>query len=301
VGYERVAERSATGALVKLFYPQGVWIAATSQAYLYSSDHLGSVRDLYTPAGTVVASYDYDPYGQLSVLGSETVKSDFGFTGHWRHNVAGQSFLWLAPLRAYDPTMGRWLSRDPVGEAGGLDLHGYVGNNPTSVVDPLGLCYGSSQRGGIFDAGHYRDQSGKVRDSSGQVVDPGSLGALSSSSRGGGTQPAAKTLPEVKFSAAKYPELAENILHAQKAGHPSVLTHGGNSAANRAAALDGVPNLRPLSRDEYPFASSMEGGARSWVGHIPVSQQNAQGAILKNFFRKNNIKPGDQYRVVVIP
>jgi hypothetical protein len=117
----------------------------------------------------------------------------------------------------------------------------------------------------------------------------------------GGGAGAAKTLPEVKFSATKYPELAENIRHAQAAGHPSVLTHQGNSAANRAAALDGVPNIRPLSRDEYPFASSLEGGGGSWIGHVPVSQQNAQGAILKNFFKQNNIKPGDQYRVVVDP
>jgi len=112
---------------------------------------------------------------------------------------------------------------------------------------------------------------------------------------------AARGIPEVRFSAGRYPELAENITHAQRAGHPSVLTHGGNSAANRAAALDGVPNIRPLSRDEYPFASSLQGGAGSWVGHVPVSQQNAQGAILKNFFKQNNIKPGDQYRVIVEP
>ena len=112
---------------------------------------------------------------------------------------------------------------------------------------------------------------------------------------------AAKTLPELKISAGRYPELADNILNAQKAGHPNVLTHGGNSAANRAAALDGVPNIRPLSRDEYPFASSLEGGGGSWIGHVPVSQQNAQGAILKNFFKQNSIKAGDQYQVIITP
>ena len=73
------------------------------------------------------------------------------------------------------------------------------------------------------------------------------------------------------------------------------------SAANRAAALDGVPNIRPLSRDEYPFASSLQGGAGSWIGHVPVSQQNAQGAILKNFFKQNSIKAGDQYQVIITP
>jgi hypothetical protein len=112
---------------------------------------------------------------------------------------------------------------------------------------------------------------------------------------------AARALPELEISASKYPELAENILNAQKAGHPEILTHGGEIAANRAAALEGVPNITGFSRDEYPFASSMEGGAGSWVGHVPVSQQNAQGALLKNFFKRYNIKAGDLYRVVIIP
>jgi hypothetical protein len=108
---------------------------------------------------------------------------------------------------------------------------------------------------------------------------------------------AVENLPTVTFSSRTHRELAENIRHAQAAGHPSVLTHGGNAAANRAASLEGVPNNKPLSRDEYPFASSVEGGAGAWVGHVPASQQNSQGGILSNFFRRNQIKPGDKYQV----
>jgi hypothetical protein len=44
-----------------------------------------------------------------------------------------------ARFRAYDPVMGRWLSRDPIGERGGLNLYGYVGNGPVSNVDLMGL------------------------------------------------------------------------------------------------------------------------------------------------------------------
>jgi len=112
---------------------------------------------------------------------------------------------------------------------------------------------------------------------------------------------ASSAVPSMRVSASKYPELSQNILNAQRAGHPSTLTHGGNAAANRAAALEGVPNVRGLSRDEYPFASSREGGAGSWVGHIPASQQQSQGGMLKNFIQKNNIRPGDQYNVVIKP
>jgi hypothetical protein len=39
----------------------------------------------------------------------------------------------------YNPTTGRWLSRDPIQEAGGLNHYGYVDNDPLNSVDPLGL------------------------------------------------------------------------------------------------------------------------------------------------------------------
>jgi uncharacterized protein RhaS with RHS repeats len=40
----------------------------------------------------------------------------------------------------YDPTIGKWLSEDPIGFAGdGSNLYRYVGNSPTQFVDPLGL------------------------------------------------------------------------------------------------------------------------------------------------------------------
>jgi len=41
--------------------------------------------------------------------------------------------------RYYDPQLGRWLSADPIGFAGGLNLYTYVGNNPVTRVDPSGL------------------------------------------------------------------------------------------------------------------------------------------------------------------
>ncbi len=45
----------------------------------------------------------------------------------------------LALYRAYDPQTRRWLNRDPIGEAGGANLYGYVGGDPISRIDPLGF------------------------------------------------------------------------------------------------------------------------------------------------------------------
>jgi RHS repeat-associated protein len=49
------------------------------------------------------------------------------------------SGLYLTKYRAYDPKDGRWLSRDPIEEAGGINLYAYVGGNPVNYNDPLGL------------------------------------------------------------------------------------------------------------------------------------------------------------------
>ena len=47
--------------------------------------------------------------------------------------------LYLTHYRVYDPTLGRWLSRDPIGEIGGVNLYAYVGNDPVNWSDPIGL------------------------------------------------------------------------------------------------------------------------------------------------------------------
>ena len=60
-----------------------------------------------------------------------------------------------------------------------------------------------------------------------------------------------------------------------------------------------MPNVPGTSRDEYPFASTAEGGKGAWVGHIPIEQQWSQGGLLRNFFREHGVNPDDLFRVVV--
>ena len=49
------------------------------------------------------------------------------------------SGLYNYGYRFYHPSLGRWLGRDPIGEAGGLNLYGAVDNNPSDTYDFLGL------------------------------------------------------------------------------------------------------------------------------------------------------------------
>jgi RHS repeat-associated protein len=132
-GQEKVEFRDAADAVTQRNYKQGQYVGTT--VYFYTRDHLGSIREMFTGGGTVVARYDYDPYGRsTTVLG--TTPTDFNFTGLYRHS---KSNLDLAVYRAYDPDLGRWLNRDPIEEEDGLNLYGYVGNRTIKRYDSLGL------------------------------------------------------------------------------------------------------------------------------------------------------------------
>lgn len=138
--FQLCEERDGNDAVTRRFFPQGVAVANGPQAgnYFYTRDHLDSVTDVTDAAGAPQAAYAYDPWGRRTKL-SGGFDADFGFAGYYQH---APSALGLAPLRGYDANLGRWLNRDPIGEAGGVNLYAYVGNRPLSAVDPLGLCLG---------------------------------------------------------------------------------------------------------------------------------------------------------------
>ena len=124
------------GASTKRYYSQG--IRESNGALLYTvKDHLGSVRAVFDNAGAMQSQYQYDPYGARTLLAGSYL-SDLGYAGY-----LNGPFL-LAPLRAYDPSTGRWLSRDPVAERGGMNLYAFAYNSPSWVVDPLGLWGGGA-------------------------------------------------------------------------------------------------------------------------------------------------------------
>ena len=104
-------------------------------------------------APTLLARYDYGPYGKRATLylsPTYTSGCDLGFTGHITQpnplatqpnqpNQPDPTELLLTPFRPYDPDSAKWLSPDPIGEAGGMNLYGYVLGNPVNMWDPLGL------------------------------------------------------------------------------------------------------------------------------------------------------------------
>ncbi len=116
--------------------PEGEYNYTTSQKLVYMPDQLGSVRDvLDATTGNLVASYDYTPYGTIA-QSNVTNGTDYQYAGLFAHAASG---LNLATYRAQDGVTGRWLNRDPIGEAGGINLYGYMGANPPNGIDPWGF------------------------------------------------------------------------------------------------------------------------------------------------------------------
>ena len=75
----------------------------------------------------------YDAYGQVTTT---RYPLPFSYGGQWGYQTQGS--LILCTYRYYDPANGRWLTRDPMGYAGGVNLYGYVGNDPGNRWDPTG-------------------------------------------------------------------------------------------------------------------------------------------------------------------
>ncbi|UQP96026.1 RHS repeat-associated core domain-containing protein [Xanthomonas arboricola pv. pruni] len=101
----------------------------------YLTDNLGSTRALTNAAGAVVRRYDYTPYGQAQAIGGSS-DNPYQYTGR----ELDKSGLQYYRARYYSPEMGRFISEDPYGFAGGdVNFYAYVGGNPISNIDPLGL------------------------------------------------------------------------------------------------------------------------------------------------------------------
>ena len=90
-------------------------------------------------SGTIVARYSYDPYGRATLV-SGTNLATKQYAGYYTHQPSG---LNLTKYRAYDSGTGRWLSRDPLKEREGANLYTFVWDDPTTLIDQLGLASGS--------------------------------------------------------------------------------------------------------------------------------------------------------------
>ena len=106
-----------------------------STMYFYHHDHLNTPQKVTDESGTIVWEATYNSFGEANIT-TETISNNFRFPGQYYDQ---ESELHYNYFRYYDPTTGRYLREDPIGLEGGINLYGYVKNNPINLIDVLGL------------------------------------------------------------------------------------------------------------------------------------------------------------------
>ena len=110
-------------------------LVAGVKSYFYHADGLGSTTRITDSTKKVVQRYGYDSFGQLiSSVGS--FDQPYTYTGR---ELDREMKLYYYRARYYDPAIGRFVSRDPIGAAGGINFYRYTGGNPNNWRDPSGL------------------------------------------------------------------------------------------------------------------------------------------------------------------
>jgi RHS repeat-associated protein len=127
-------------------------IAYGTGNYFFQQDHEGSVTHLTDTSGVVIEKYRYDAFGLPTIYSpGGTVRSTtiydnrFLFTGReyaatYRSTYVSAFKFYEYRARAYNPTLGRFMSEDPkLFDAGDYNLFRYCHNDPIDMTDPMGL------------------------------------------------------------------------------------------------------------------------------------------------------------------
>lgn len=150
-GWNPIAEYNTTYALTKT-YIWGMDLSGSMQGaggvggllsvtdgtgtYFPTFDGNGNVSEYLDSTGNIVAHYEYDPFGK-TIVATGSKANDFAhrFSTKPLDLTTG---LYYYGYRFYDPETGRWPSRDPIGESGGINLYGFGPNRPVKGYDILG-------------------------------------------------------------------------------------------------------------------------------------------------------------------
>ncbi len=145
------ATRSPAGVLTTYRYDDDGLLYAferNGQRFFVGTDQVGTPRVVTNATGAVVDKRDYDTFGNLISDSAATFDLPIGYAGGLEDRVTG---LVRFGFRDLDTASGRWTARDPALYDGGqANLYAYVGGDPVSLRDPLGLwCAGGSVYDGV--------------------------------------------------------------------------------------------------------------------------------------------------------
>jgi len=139
-GGEPVYEMNSEGTITatNVFAPDGLVARYSSGWTYYTFDAQGDVAQRLDSSQDVISSSVYDAFGAETTSG--TAPTDcFGYNAQSGYLFDRDTGLYLCQHRYYDPTSGRWVTRDPIGYGGGIGLYAYCANGSVGSADPAGL------------------------------------------------------------------------------------------------------------------------------------------------------------------
>ncbi len=104
--------------------------------YLPIYDNRQNVRGYLDESGNIVAAYEYTAFGETVASGGSYTTAPIRYASLYQDSETG---MYYHHHRYYHPGFGRFINRDPIGAAGGLNLYAYVGNGAPNRWDRLGL------------------------------------------------------------------------------------------------------------------------------------------------------------------
>ena len=134
-------------------WEDGPELIPNMQVYHYHNDHLGTPNELTNQQGEVVWLADYEAWGNTArIVWREEKLEQLQVSADELQPIRfqGQSFdietgLHYNRFRYFDPDLGMFISRDPIGLMGGSNVFQYA-PNPTGWVDPFGFIVAVSSR-----------------------------------------------------------------------------------------------------------------------------------------------------------
>jgi RHS repeat-associated protein len=130
------------GLLVLRTHPSTINSQPSTGAHAPTYDGNGNVMELVNFAtGGVSARYEYGAFGETISVDGDAI-ADANPIRFSTKYLDGETGLLYYTHRYYDPVNGRWLSRDPIGERGGVNMYAMLANVALNEVDVLGLVGG---------------------------------------------------------------------------------------------------------------------------------------------------------------
>jgi RHS repeat-associated protein len=246
------------------------------------ADRQGSVVDLVDVQGNVLNHFVYDSFGNRTA----TTAADFRF-GYTGRELDGESGLYYYRARYYDPSLGRFISEDPIGfSAGDTNLYRYVSNSPTNFTDPTGTVISGWAEDALYAADAFFAGFGNVV-SFGITNQIRSTNRLAVENQQGGWYNLGTGVGILTSLALNPLGAGSNLAKGAAAGYQGfgtvygVLESGGNILSGKGTGWDALNLL--------PFAVPLAGFAIKGAGQAWRRYQDSASDIAKRAATRENV------------